>query len=48
MRGLAIATLFLGVCLVNPVAGDDVARVTLDLARCVVFLAAWVAIGLGV
>ena len=40
MRGLAIATLFLGVCLITPRAGDDVARVALDLVRGMIFLAA--------
>jgi hypothetical protein len=48
MRGLAIATLFLGVCLINPMADDNVARVALVLARSIIFLAALVAICLGV
>jgi hypothetical protein len=48
MRGLAIATLFLGVCLVTPRADDDVARVALALVRGIIFLAAWGAIWFGV
>jgi hypothetical protein len=44
MRGLAIATLFLGLCLIDQGHIDPI----LILLRSVVFLAAWVAIGFGV
>jgi len=48
MRGLAIATLFLGFCLIDHGADDIPARAILSLVRGLVFFIALVAIWLGV
>ena len=47
MRGLAIATLFLGMALIDPGADVD-ARACMALVRGIVFFVALVAIWLGV
>ena len=48
MRGLAIATLFLGFCLIEPEEDDISARALLILVRGLVFFVALVTIWFGV
>jgi len=48
MRGLTIATLFLGFCLIDTTADDIPGRAILVLVRGIVFFVALVAIWLGI